>query len=318
MQEPTLTTPPSLALHTKGLSRSYGKITALSGLDLDVPHRSVFGFLGPNGAGKTTAIRCVLGLIRANSGSVKINGHDLKRARSKALRGVGAVVETPALYPNLTGRENLELTRLMIKADPASIDWVLELVNMTESADRRVGHYSLGMKQRLGIARAMMGKPNILILDEPLNGLDPAGIRDMRDLIRSLPQRENTTVFMSSHLLAEVEQVADHVALMKDGRTVYQGNLAALIAQHAGKLCIHMDRTEDGAIIAGEQGFTVSATTADSLLVALSPNDTKERLAALNRALVSAGISVSQLFTEPADLETIFMSLTSVDGSSGS
>jgi len=308
------------ALQTQNLGHVYGKTIALQDLCLDVPKRSVFGFLGPNGAGKTTAIRCILGLIRARSGSVKINDQDLVRDRNQALQSVGSVVETPALYPNLTGRENLEITRLLIDAPKTAVDRVLELVELQEVASRKTNQYSLGMRQRLGLARAMLGSPALLVLDEPTNGLDPAGIRDMRNLIRALPQRDGTTIFMSSHLLSEIENTADHVALMKQGQLIFQGSLGALMEKR--EVCIHIqtDAPKQAAALAQSYGFDLLAQENDWIELQ-PPQETrnqKKNLSDLNMALGKAGIAVSEFRQKQADLEAIFLSLTgrSADGQS--
>ena len=210
------------AIQCRGLTRSFGGRSAVDSIDLEVPERAVYGFVGRNGAGKTTTIRLLLGLLRPDSGSARIFGLDVARKRRAAARLIGAMVETPSHYDHLTGRENLEITRLLLGAPRAEIGRVLALAELAYAADRRVGTYSLGMRQRLGIARALLGRPKLLILDEPTNGLDPEGIRDMRALIAGLPDAEGVTILVSSHVLAEVEQVATHIGLMHDGRLLMQ------------------------------------------------------------------------------------------------
>ncbi len=194
--------------------KSYGAVPAVCGLSLNVPPRSVYGFLGPNGAGKSTTIRIVLGLQRPDRGSVYLFGHALAENRLTLLRRIGSLVESPSLYENLTGRENLEVHRRLLALPIRAIDEALDTVDLLPAADRVVKGYSSGMKQRLGLAQALLGNPELLLLDEPTNGLDPAGIREVRDLIRDLPNRSKATVFLSSHLLAEVEQVATHLAVI--------------------------------------------------------------------------------------------------------
>ena len=197
----------NLAIETAGLSRAFGSVTAVDGVDLQVPEGSVFGFLGPNGAGKTTTIRMLLGLISASAGTVRINGEDLGAARSAALSGVGAIVESPALYPNLTGRDIMAMAARLGGRSSGEAREMIDQVGLTAAANRRVSGYSLGMRQRLALAHAMLGKPRLLILDEPTNGLDPAGIADMRELIRALPRRLGATVFLSSHLRSPEPQL---------------------------------------------------------------------------------------------------------------
>lgn len=288
----------------------YGRMTALNAVNLAIPAGAIYGFLGPNGAGKTTAIRCAMGLLTPRSGRVTINGHDLARARSKALASVGAVIETPALFPNLTGRENLDVTRRLLGLAPGLIDQALDLVDMRAAADRRVGHYSLGMKQRMGLARALLAEPRLLILDEPTNGLDPAGIRDMRALIRALPDRTGATIFMSSHLLSEIEQVATHVGLLKNGHVLFDGTMAALSDQQTPRLLVTASPADTAEATIGATGFTDMIREQDRFTLADPVAITPDRAAALNAALHTAGCTVSELRLERADLETTFMTLT--------
>jgi len=297
-------------LSLQGVTLRYGKLTALDSVDLAIPPGAIYGFLGPNGAGKTTAIRCAMGLLTPQSGRVEIGGHDLKRNRRQALASVGAVIETPALFPNLTGRENLDVTRRLIGARPAQIDKALELVDMRDAAKRRVGHYSLGMKQRMGLARALLAEPRLLILDEPTNGLDPAGIRDMRALIRDLPTRTGATIFMSSHLLSEVEQIATHVGLLQHGRVLFDGSLDELSRQQTPRLIVEASPADTAAAVIAEAGFANAIREDDRFTLADADALTPERAAALNAALHAAGCAVSELRLERADLETTFMTLT--------
>ncbi len=212
---------------------------AVDAVKLRVRRGSVYDFVGPNGAGKTTTIRMMLGSIRSHAGAIELLGMPLREHRRDCLRNVGALVEAPSLYSHLTGRENLELTRRLTGATRATVDRAIEVVKLTDSADRKVRTYSLGMKQRLGLALALLGDPDLLILDEPTNGLDPAGIREIRQLIRDLPGPTGSPSSLSSHLLAEVEQVATHIGILHQGCLRYQGTLEALHAEvdnrvHAG------------------------------------------------------------------------------------
>ncbi|MGJ8560705.1 MAG: ABC transporter ATP-binding protein [Litorimonas sp.] len=296
------------AIETQGLTRHFGDVRAVNGIDLHVPQGSVFGFLGPNGSGKTTTIRLLLGLIHADAGSVQINGFDIRTQRSAALAKVGAIVENPALYPNLTGREVLRITAVLLKLDTLEIDRVLEIVDLQKPADRRVRGYSLGMRQRLALARALMGNPKLLMLDEPTNGLDPAGIADMRRLIKTLPEQSGTTVFVSSHQLSEMEQMTDHVALIKSGGLLFQGRLDTLMAQTQAELVI--ETAQIGAALATATSAGLDATAGVDGIVVASPMDVTAR-AALISALVGAGCSVSQARMVEPSLEQLFLTLTS-------
>src|ERR1051325_9454199 len=209
-------------IETRGLTRRFGAQLAVDTLNLSVPAAGVYGFLGPNGAGKTTAIRMLLGLIRPTAGEVCLFGQSLNGNQRSVLRRVGALVEAPSLYPHLTGRENLEVTRRLLGSDRNLVEVALATVKLTKDADRRVREYSLGMRQRLGLALALLNKPQLLILDEPTNGLDPAGIHEMRDLIRRFPAEFGVTVFLSSHLLSEVEQIASDIGIIHEGRLLFQ------------------------------------------------------------------------------------------------
>lgn len=296
------------AVSTSALSRSFGDLTAVARLDLDVPRGAVYGFLGPNGAGKTTTIRMLLGLIRPDAGEVRLFDVPLReRTRRDLLRRIGALVETPSLYSHLTGRENLEATRLLLGAPRSRVSRVLELVRLTEAAGRLVGGYSLGMRQRLGLALALLGEPELLILDEPTNGLDPAGIREIRDLIRTLPAEAGVTVFLSSHLLAEVEQMATYLGIVQAGRLLFQGTPAELKAERSGMVTLGVDRPAEVADLLVRSGFSCSADGDGCLRVSAAGKDDAARL---NRLVVEAGFAVHSLACEGVSLESIFLDLT--------
>ncbi|HJQ37975.1 MAG TPA: ABC transporter ATP-binding protein [Thermoanaerobaculia bacterium] len=213
------------------LTKVIGKRTIVDDVSFELHPGEVFGFLGPNGAGKTTTIRMLVGLIRPTEGSVTICGFDLRHDFENAMRCIGCIVENPDLYRFMTGRENLEHFARMLRVDPREIDRVATLVNLAHRLDQRVGTYSLGMRQRLGIAQAMLGDPRVLILDEPANGLDPAGIREIRELLRTLAVERQMAIFVSSHLLAEVELICDRVAIIHKGKILRSGNVRDLIAK---------------------------------------------------------------------------------------
>src|SRR5690242_4978991 len=218
------------ALVARDLTKIIGKRTIVDGVSFELQPGEVFGFLGPNGAGKTTTIRMLVGLIKPTRGSVAICGHDLRHDFEKAMRCVGCIVETPDLYRFMTGRENLEHFARMLGAGAADIERVAAQVMMAHRLDQRVGTYSLGMRQRLGIAQALLGTPRVLILDEPANGLDPAGIREIRELLRALAHDRQMAIFVSSHLLGEIELMCDRVAIIHKGQLLREGSVKDLIS----------------------------------------------------------------------------------------
>jgi ABC-type multidrug transport system ATPase subunit len=302
----------TLCISTTDLTRRFGDLTAVDRLDLQVPQGSVYGFLGPNGAGKTTTIRLLLRLLRPDAGEVCLFGEPLWRDRLKLLGQVGALVESPSLYPHLTGRENLEVTRRLLgvqcaHAERALIDRVLRVVRLEDAADRLVRVYSTGMRQRLGLALAMLREPRLLIFDEPTNGLDPAGMSEMRELIRRLPEEYGATVFLSSHLLAEVEQVATHIGILQRGRLRFQGTLERLHAQVETHLVLGVDRPEVARHILASAGWAVRANGGHRLTVTANG---QSDAASINAHLVQQGVNVFRLQLEQPTLEDMFLALT--------
>ena len=296
------------AIQCRGLTRSFGGRRVVDSVDLDVPERAVYGFVGRNGAGKTTTIRLLLGLLRPDKGSVRIFGLDVAKKRRAAARTIGAMVETPSHYDHLTGRENLEITRLLIGAARAEIGRVLDLAELAYAADRRVGTWSLGMRQRLGVARALLGRPRLLILDEPTNGLDPEGIRDMRALIAGLPAAEGVTILVSSHVLAEVEQVATHIGLMHAGRLTMQASVAELKAKQAKRVAFRVDRP--GVLVALLAEMGIAARIQAPGLVAVAPCSAEaaaRQVAQINFCMVERGLAVGGIQVAEPSLEDIFM-----------
>jgi lantibiotic transport system ATP-binding protein len=293
-----------LAVETRGLSKRFGPVWAAQDVALTVEAGVIYGFLGRNGAGKTTTIRLILGLLRPSAGTVRVFGHDVSRERLQAARQMGSLLEARATYDQLTGRENLDSTRRLLGLPAGEVDRVLEIVDMAGAAGRKVGHYSLGMRQRLGLARALLGAPRLLVLDEPMNGLDPDGIRDMRAVIRDLPARCGATVLLSSHLLSEVEQTATHIGLMHDGRLVMQGPIGELLAKAGPELYV---RTDSPARTAGLLNGDGHVTTPEpgGVLVRLDAGDAQA--ARINRRLVEAGIEVAELSVRHATLEALYM-----------
>ena len=295
------------AIQSRCLGCRFGSIEAVRDLDLDVPTRAVYGFLGPNGAGKTTTIRMILGLLRPTAGTLAVLGHDVHRERRQAARLTGSVVETPCHYDHLTGRENLAITSRLLRAPRNAIDRVLDIVCLSGDAHRRVGTYSLGMRQRLGVARALLGSPRLLVLDEPTNGLDPHGVRDMRQLLRELPEREGVTVFVSSHALGEIDQIATHVGLMDRGMLVLQGTVEELRGRHGARIEIRTERPDAARALLHDTGLDVRI---DGGHVLVRGSAQASDLAKLNALLVRHQIPVHGLSARTACLEEMFHELT--------
>jgi ABC-2 type transport system ATP-binding protein len=296
-------------IEVRGLVKRYGELTAVAGVDLTVEAGDVYGYLGPNGAGKTTSLRMMLGLIRPTEGSVHLFGIDPQETID-ALQGVAGFVEAPAFYPYMSGRRNLEMLAAFDGGDARSrIDSALAAVELDKRASDRVGGYSHGMRQRLGIAAALLRDPKLLLLDEPATGLDPGGMRDMRRLIRRLAD-EGMTVLLSSHLLGEIEEVCNRVAIVRTGKIVYEGTIAAL-ARGAGTM-YRLSTTDDAAaekICAAQPGVAEIHTEHGKL--AFSSNEAA--VTELSRALVEAGVLIRELAPQTVTLEDLFFSLTEGD-----
>ncbi len=287
---------------THGLTRRFGSRVVADALDLQVRPQAITGFLGPNGAGKTTTMSMLLGLLKANAGTAEVLG--LPPGHPAALAQIGALVESPALYDHLTGLENLEITRLLRNLPRVEVDRVLGLVDMTRDARRPVCEYSLGMRQRLGVALALMGQPQLLILDEPTNGLDPLGIQDMRELIRRMPLETGASVFLSSHLLAEVEQVAQDLAVIHRGKLRYQGPMEHLGAPGQAELRVQVGDTTQALAALAKAGF--SCHEADGRVLVQAPPDEAPRIAA---CLVAGGCDLYELSPLRTNLESRFLAL---------
>ncbi|MFI6440405.1 ABC transporter ATP-binding protein [Streptomyces sp. NPDC050759] len=298
-------------IRTHALTKRYrGGQLAVDGLDLTVPAGSVFGFLGPNGSGKTTTIRMLMGLIEPTSGSARVLGHPMPRASRTVLPHVGALIEGPALYGFLSGRDNLiRYDAADPTADPRTrgtrVAAALDRVGLAAAAGKKAKAYSLGMKQRLGLAAALLQPRRLLVLDEPTNGLDPQGMREIRSLVRELAS-DGTTVFLSSHLLDEIEQVCTHAAVMAQGRLITQGSVSDLAAGARSRLVVTTPDTTDAARVLKEQG--VGDVVIDEDRVTSDPPEGE--LAAINAALVTAGVRVRGFGVERASLEDAFVALT--------
>jgi len=292
------------ALQAKNLTKTIGDRTIVDDVSFELRPGEVFGFLGPNGAGKTTTIRMLVGLIQPTRGTVTICGHDIRHEFEKAMRCIGCIVENPDLYRFMSGRENLEHFARMLGVNHAEIERVAELVNLAHRLDQRVGTYSLGMRQRLGIAQAMLGNPRVLILDEPANGLDPAGIREIRELLRHLAEERGLAVFISSHLLAEIELTCDRVAIIHKGRIMKSGSVRELIsAQRMMELRVgDVERTLD---VLREQG--IESTVNDDLVLA---NVDEPSAPPLIAALTRSGVDVFHARQRVQTLEEMFLETT--------
>jgi ABC-2 type transport system ATP-binding protein len=298
---------PDAIIATKSLGKAFLGKPALRDVSLEVERGSVYAFLGPNGAGKTTTIRLLLGLMRRDAGSIALFGLAMPQRRGDILARTGSLVESPSLYPHLTARENLEIPRRILGAPKTDIDRVLSIAGLQNAGGKLVRAFSLGMKQRLGVAQAMLGRRELLMLDEPTNGLDPAGITEMRALIRRLPGDEGITVFLSSHLLGEVEQVATHVGILSQGALVFQGATAAMSALRRSRLRIRVRDVEQAAAVLRSRGWHVDASGG-----ALVSEDCAAA-GAMNRALVEAGHDVDHLAVETASLEDVFLGMTNAE-----
>ena len=294
-------------IETHDLCKQYGNALRVAHLDLNVPEGSVYGFLGPNGAGKSTTLKMILGLVRPTAGDIRVLGKKMDGGnRLAVLRQVGSLIESPSYYGHLTGEENLRIVQTLRGVPEKNIREVLQIVRLDGQRGKRVAHYSLGMKQRLGLAAALLGYPKLLILDEPTNGLDPAGIQEMRELICSLPERFGMTVVVSSHLLSEIDQMADHVAIIREGELVFQDTLEALHGRSRHHLAL---RTTNNAVArAVLQEKSVPCQEEEGYLILPILSD--EIAAQLTRLLGTRNLGVIRLEERQKSLEDIFLELT--------
>lgn len=295
-------------IETKALCKQYGPHTAVDHVELHVPQGCVYGFIGPNGAGKSTTMKMLLGLIHPTAGRVRLLGQELtEKSRLPLLRQTGSLIESPAGYLHLTAQENLEIVADLKGVPHKDIGRVLDIVHLTQDRNRRVGQYSLGMKQRLGIAMALLGSPKLLILDEPTNGLDPAGIQEMRALIRNMPAATGATVLISSHLLGEMEQMVEQVGIIDHGHILFEGPLTELQRHSRGNVTLRLLDPAKAAPILRANGLTAHS---DSCVVTLPPLQ-DALLADLVQKLAACGAGVVELTPHTKTQEEIFLSLTS-------
>lgn len=301
-------------IETHALCKSYHGHLVVDHLDLCVPEGCVYGFLGPNGAGKSTTMKMLLGLVHPTGGSVALLGQPMnEKNRIPLLRQTGSLIESPSGYLHLTARENLAIVADLKGVDRRDTRRVLDIVHLTKDADRKVGQYSLGMKQRLGIAMALLGSPRLLILDEPTNGLDPAGIQEMRSLIASMPQTTGATVLISSHLLGEIEQMVDQVGILSHGKLLFEGSLQQLQKHSRGGTLLRVLAVPKALAVLQQQGVTAARLTDQPDTLQLPPLR-DEALAALVCTLAESGAGVVGLTAQTKSLEDIFLSLTQSSG----
>ena len=294
-------------IETHDLCKQYGSALRVAHLELDVPEGSVYGFLGPNGAGKSTTLKMILGLVRPTAGSIRVLGKSMDSVnRLSVLRQVGSLIESPSYYGHLTAEENLRIVQTLRGVPERNIREVLQIVRLDGQRGKKAAHYSLGMKQRLGLAAALLGYPKLLILDEPTNGLDPAGIQEMRELIRNLPGRFGMTVVVSSHLLSEIDQMADHVAIIREGELVFQDTLEALHGRSRHHLALRTTNNAVARSLLAEKSVPCQEEEDYLILPILSD----ELTAQLTRFLAANRLGVMRLEERQKSLEDIFLELT--------
>lgn len=292
-------------IQTQDLQYQFGKQAVLHNVSLQVPQGSIYGFLGPNGAGKTTTIRLLLGLLKPSAGDVKVFNSAFSDQRIPILSRIGSLIETPSLYLHLTGYENLLNACILRQVKKVRIAEVLELVRLTKDAGRRVKEYSLGMKQRLGLAIALLSEPDLLILDEPTNGLDPNGILEIRELLQKLNREKGITVFLSSHLLPEMEKVATHIGIIHKGNMMFQGSMAQLQSNGSHLQIDCSDNLKAAQLLAATAGLTMVNGEGFRL-----PYQSREQVALIIRSLVQHEIDVYRVAVAGNDLENIFLQIT--------
>ena len=295
------------SIATTGLCKQYGKVLRVKDLDLKVPEGTVYGFLGPNGAGKSTTMKMILGLARPTAGTVTVFGKQLnRRNRLAILKDVGSLIESPSYYGHLTGTENLRIICVLKGVPDKDINRVLHIVRLENQKEKKVSQYSMGMKQRLGLACALLGNPKLLILDEPTNGLDPAGMQEMRELICSLPQQYGMTVMVSSHLLSEIDQIATNVGIISRGELVFQDSLSTLYEKSRTNIAVRTQDNQAAAKILGAGGVSCQPQDPYLLLPRLSDN---ELVVHISR-LFERNIGVVRIEERRKSLEDIFLELT--------
>ncbi|HEX7151587.1 MAG TPA: ABC transporter ATP-binding protein [Thermoanaerobaculia bacterium] len=294
-------------LETSDLHHRFARQDVLRGIDMHVPEGSIYGFLGPNGAGKTTTLRLILGLLKTQRGEIRIFGKRFERERIAILQHVGSMIESPSLYDHLTAAENLRLMQVVHRCPGSRIREVLELVGLAATGKKRAKQFSLGMRQRLAIAAALLHRPSLIILDEPTNGLDPSGIIEIRNLLIELNRRDGCTILVSSHLLSEVERVATHVGILGRGKLLFQGTIDELRRHRQEVLSVRVSTSDNAAAVQAisDEGIAARMDEGEIVLPALPG----ERIAAINRQLTLRNLDVYEIRSVRNDLETIFLNL---------
>jgi lantibiotic transport system ATP-binding protein len=293
-------------VQTYNLTKQFGKEHAVMGMDMKIPRGEIYGFLGPNGAGKTTTIRMLLGLMKPTHGSIKIFNKDLNKNRIEILGKVGSLVENPSYYPHLTAYENLEALRKILGVPKTRIKEVLGIVRLTDVANKKVKGFSLGMKQRLGIAAALLNSPELLILDEPTNGLDPSGIIEIRELIKRLPSETGMTILISSHLLSEIDQMATTVGIVAKGKMIFQDSIEAMRMYAKQSVLIDVNEQEQARRVLLSNGIKTDYKEGRIVLYEYS----NERVAEVVRILAQEGFSIYRVEEQKRSLEEIFLQMT--------
>lgn len=299
----------SVIIQTEGLNFSFQNgVRTLENVQLSVPKGSIYGFLGPNGAGKTTTLRLLLGLLRNQQGKIELFGQNFNEHRIEILRKLGSLIEQPSLYGHLTAEENLEVYRVIYQCDRTRIKEVLRTVGLDQTGKKKARQFSLGMKQRLSIAIALLHKPELLVLDEPTNGLDPNGIIEIRELIKQLNRESGTTILVSSHILSEVEKMATHVGIIHKGKLLFQGTMGELQQMKTRNTGMEIDTNDnDRALGLLQQQYAASVSEGKLVL----PIQSREEAAAVNRMLIQAGLDVYSLHPQHSNLEQLFLDITS-------
>jgi ABC-type multidrug transport system ATPase subunit len=296
-----------MVISTEGLTFNFGSQTVVKSLSLKVPEGSIYGFLGPNGAGKTTTIKLLLNLLKTQEGSISIFDLELQSNRIKILSQIGSLIEQPAIYLHLSGKENLLNRALLLEIPEKRVGEMLDLVHLTNAAHKKAGQYSLGMKQRLGIALALLSDPKLLILDEPTNGLDPNGIIEVRELLLRLVNQHKKTVFISSHLLAEVQRMATHVGIINNGELLFQGSIKDLEALNQPLIQIETENTVDAANFLTRSNMTVADVNDHHIYI---PYTSKLQMGEINTLLNKNGYTVYSINKQQQDLEKLFLAIT--------
>ncbi len=299
----------SVIIQTEGLNFSFQNgMRTLDNVQLSVPKGSIYGFLGPNGAGKTTTLRLLLGLLRNQQGKIELFGQNFQEHRIEILRKLGSLIEQPSLYGHLTAQENLEVYRVIYQCDRSRIKEVLKIVGLEQTGKKKAKQFSLGMKQRLSIAIALLHQPELLVLDEPTNGLDPNGIIEIRELIKKLNKESGTTILVSSHILSEVETMATHVGIIHKGKLLFQGTMNELQQMKTRNTGMEIDTSDNSRALGLLQQQYAASLTEGKLVL---PIQSKEEAATVNRLLVQAGLDVYSLHPQHSNLEQLFLDITS-------